>query len=67
MCATDLSDGLANTFLKSAAQSLILLKGRIEIQSASIYQAQSQVKNWNRFQRVQNTTPEREGKLLNGA
>ena len=42
--ATDLSDGLANKLLKSADQSLILLKGRIKIQSASpIYQPQSQV------------------------
>jgi len=42
--AADLSDRLANKLLKSPEQSLILLKGRIKIQSASpIYQAQSQV------------------------
>ena len=42
--ATDLSDGLANKLLKSVDQNLILLKGRIKIQSDSpIYQAQSQV------------------------
>lgn len=42
--AADLSDGLAKKLRKSADQRLILLKGRIKIQSASpIYQAQSQV------------------------